>query len=55
MDNYLELLEKAKKEYQQYVEIRQLCEFPVYSEDEPVPNAPPNPELPLNTNRIRAD
>lgn len=51
MDTYLELLEAAKKQYQQYVEIRQHWEL-VSDVDEPEKSQPPSPESPLTTHEI---
>ena len=53
MDDYLKLLETAKKQYQQYVEIRQLCELVMNLEEEPVRYLPPTPEHPLTTKELR--
>ena len=51
MDAYLKLLETAKEQYQQYVEIRQLFEL-VDGDDEPEKSQPPSPENPSTTNKI---
>ncbi len=51
MDDDLSLLETAKDQYQQYVEIRRLCEL-VSDDDEPEKSHPPSPEDPLTTNEI---
>ena len=51
MDAYLKSLETAKKQYQQYVEIRQICEL-VSDVDEPEKSTPPSPESPLTTNEV---
>ena len=49
MDAYLRLLETAKKQYQQYVEIRQLCEL-VSDDDEPENSQSPNLDDPSTAN-----
>ena len=49
MDDSLELLELAKKQYQQYLEIGQLCEATIDNVEEPVIFQSPGPETPLTT------
>ena len=52
-DDYLKMLEKVKEQYQQYLEVSEVCEFVMYLEEKPVRYLPPTPEHPLNTNGIR--
>ena len=54
MDAYLELLETAKKQYQEYVEMRRLCEL-VSDENAPENSQPPSRENPstANENQLR--
>ena len=52
-DDYLETLEKVKKQYQQYVEVSELYKLPVQKEEEPLQYQPPSIEHPLTTNTIR--
>ncbi len=51
--NYLEVLEEVKKEYQQYVELRKVCELVDQKEKEETQYLPPSPKNPLTTNRFR--
>ncbi len=52
-DDYLETLEEVKKQYQQYVEVRELYKLPMQKKEEPVQYQPPSMEHPLTTNTIR--
>ena len=52
-DDYLETLEKVKKQYQEYVEISKLYELPILKEEETVNYQPASPEHPLTTNTLR--
>lgn len=52
-DDYLETLEKVKKQYQEYVEISKIYELPILKEEETVNYQPPSPEHPLTTNTLR--
>ena len=51
MDGYLELIGTAKKQYQRYVEICQLCELAV-DDNAPEKSWPPSLEDPSRTNEI---
>lgn len=52
-EQYLETLEKVKKQYQQYVEVSGLYELPVFKEEQEPQYQPPSPERPLTTNTFR--
>lgn len=51
--NYLKVLEEVKREYQQYVKLRKVCDLVDQKEKEETLYLPPNPENPLTTNRFR--
>ena len=51
--DYLETLEKVKKQYQQYVEVSDLYKLPTQNEEEAIKYQPPTPEHPLTTNTFR--
>lgn len=51
--DYLETLEKVKKQYQQYVEVRKLYALPMRKETAVIRRRPPSLEYPLTTNTIR--
>lgn len=53
--NYLKVLvlEEVKKEYQQYVELRKVCDLVDQKEKEEPLYLSPNPKNPLTTNRFR--
>ena len=51
--DYLETLEKVKKQYQQYVEVRKLYALPIQKEIAVIRHRPPSLEYPLTTNTIR--
>ncbi len=50
--NYLKVLEEIQREYQQYVELRKVCELTVRKEKEEPLYLPPSPEHPLTTDRF---
>ena len=50
--DYLKALEKVKREYQQYVELRKVCELVGQKEKEESQYLPPSLEPPLTTNRF---
>ena len=50
--DYLETLEQAKKQYQQYIEVSGLYELPTQKDEEIIQYQPPSPEHPLTTNRF---
>lgn len=50
--NYLEVLEEIKREYQQYVELRKVCELVDQKEKEEPLYLPPSSENPLTTDRF---
>ena len=52
VEHYLKTLEKGKEQYQQYVEVSEVCELTVKGEEEPAQYQSPGPEHPLTTNRI---
>ncbi len=53
-NDYLETLEKVKKQYQQYVEVSRLYELPTAQEAEkPSQRRPASREYPLTTDRFR--
>jgi len=52
-NDYLKILEKAKKQYQQYVELGKLCDLLESMEKEQVEYVPPSPDNPLTTNKFR--
>lgn len=50
-DDYLNILEKTKKQYQQYVEVSEIYKLPTQKEEEePVQDPIPSPEHPLTSN-----
>ncbi len=49
---YLDELEKAKNQYQQYLEISQIYKIPVFRTDPKPQYAPPSDKNPLTTNKI---
>lgn len=50
--NYLKVLEEIKKEYQQYVELKKVCDLVDQKEKEEPLYLSPNPENPLTTDRF---
>jgi len=52
-DNYLKILEEAKKQYQPYVSLGELCDLIESMEEEQVEYMPPSPDNPLTTNEFR--
>jgi len=52
-DDYLKILEEAKKQYQPYVELGKLCDLLESMEKEQVEYVPPSPDNPLTTNKFR--
>ncbi len=52
-EDYLETLEKVKKQYVQYVEVSKLYDLPTEKHQEPNQNLPASPENPLTTNSFR--
>lgn len=48
-DDHLQLLERIKRQYQQYVEVSGLYDLPIQREEE-VQYQPPSPENPLTAN-----
>ena len=52
-DDYLETLERVKKQYQQYVEVSRLYELPLQKAEEETQYQPPSPENPLTMNTFR--
>ncbi len=52
-DDYLETVERVKKQYQQYMEVSELYTLPVQKEEETIQYQSPSPEHPLTTNTIR--
>jgi len=51
-DNYLRTLEEAKKLYQQYLEVSEIYELPIFQREVDIEVQPPSPENPLTTNTI---
>ena len=52
-DDYLETLERVKKQYQQYVEVSRLYELPLQKAEEEIHYQPTSPENPLTMNTFR--
>ena len=53
-NDYLETLERVKKQYQQYVEVSRLYELPARKEEEkPAKRRTPSRENPLTTDQFR--
>lgn len=52
-DNYLEILEETKKQYQPYVELGKLCDLLASRKEEQVEYVPPSSDNPLTTNKFR--
>ena len=50
--DYLEILEEAKKQYQQYVELGELCNLLASRQEEQVEYVTPSPDNPLTTNKF---
>ncbi|MDE0332898.1 MAG: hypothetical protein OXL41_13650 [Nitrospinae bacterium] len=50
-EQYLKILEEAKKQYQQYVEVGGLYKLPRSKDTEAIRYQPPSPEHPLTTNQ----
>ena len=48
--DYIEILERVKKQYQQYIEVSGLYKLPTQKEKEIIQYQPPSPENPLTTN-----
>ena len=51
-DDYLRTLEEVKKQYEQYVEVSELCKLPIQRAKEEAQCHPPSLEHPLTTNSI---
>jgi len=51
-DNYLKILEEAKKQYEPYVSLGELCDLLESMEEEQVEYMPPSPDNPLTTNKF---
>ena len=49
-EDYLQTLEKVKKQYQQYVEVSKIYELPVLKQNLTPKPQPPSPKNPLTTN-----
>jgi len=50
---YLETLEKVKRQYQQYLEVSRIYELPVFQKKEELQYLIPSLEHPLTTNTFR--
>ena len=50
--NYLAEMESAKKQYEQYIEISQIYQLPIFQSVQEPQYAPPSIENPLTTNQI---
>ena len=53
VNDYLEVLEEVKKQYEQYVEVSGLYELPTQPEPDLPEYEPPSLEHPLTTNTVR--
>jgi len=51
--DYLKILEEAKKQYEPYISLGELCDLLESMEDEQVEYMPPSPDNPLTTNKFR--
>ena len=52
-DDYLKILEDAKRQYQPYVELGELCDLLESIQEEQVEYVTPSPDNPLTTNEFR--
>lgn len=52
-NDYLKILEEAKKQYQPYAELGKLCDLLESMEKEQVEYVPPSSDNPLTTNKFR--
>lgn len=52
-EDYLETLEKVKKQYAQYVEVSKLYDLPTEKQQEPTQYQPASPDNPLTSNTFR--
>ena len=50
--DYLAEMEKAKKQYEQYIETSQIYQLPIFQSKPEPQYAPPSIENPLTTNQI---
>jgi len=51
-NDYFELLEETKKQYQPYAELGELCDLLESTGEEQVEYVPPSPDNPLTTNKF---
>lgn len=52
-DDYLKILEEAKKQYQQYLEVSEIYKLPTFQPETDIEVQPPSPENPLTENSFK--